>query len=179
MKKNFLALMLAVAVATLPSVAQNADNTNTTCEKACKKESKATAHRGVHRKAVNPFEGLNLSDEQKAQLKALGEKRMQQRKEQARHAAEKRHANDSLMQVQRAADRKAYLDEVKVILGDEQYVLFLENQYIKSADNAMKAQRYAKGDKMRNDKKGEKGGKMHKKGEPKRPHPQPREKAQN
>ena len=145
MKKNFLALMLAVAVAALPSVAQTTDNTaNDGDQSKTKKERVERVRKGGMHRGANPFAGISLSDEQKAQLKALGEKNKAERKEKAQQAAEKRQANDSIKHEKRNAERKAFLTDVKGILTADQYVTFLENFYL-NAGNQMNAwQRNAK-----------------------------------
>lgn len=81
---------------------------------------------------ADPFAGLTLTDTQKAQLQELKAKRANDRataradKQQARKADIRR--NDST----RVADRKQYLEEVKAIVGPDQYVMFLENIVLNS-----------------------------------------------
>lgn len=72
---------------------------------------------------ADPFAGLTLTDAQKDQLQQLREKRATARadKQQARKSDIRR--NDST----RVADRKQYLEEVKEIIGPDQYVMYLEN----------------------------------------------------
>lgn len=120
MKKKILGLAaIAMSLIALPSVAQNKKNNdgrkkqarieNTQCTKDFKKGDRATCI----------FEGLTLSDTQKDQLKQLNEKQLADRQR-----------NDSTMRAERRASKKAYLEEVKAIIGPDQYVVFLENFYL-------------------------------------------------
>lgn len=72
---------------------------------------------------ADPFAGLTLSESQKTQLNALKAKRAEARaeKQQARQADMR--LNDSA----RVANRRQYLEEVKEIIGPDQYVMYLEN----------------------------------------------------
>ncbi|MCH5221775.1 MAG: hypothetical protein J1F05_05525 [Muribaculaceae bacterium] len=135
MKKKILGLaLIAVSMIALPSVAQNTDNASVKTNKEKKvRQDKKVAHKA--HKEVSPFDGLNLSDSQKSQLQELNKKRANQRKEDMKQAAKQRHENDSTLRAQRLADRKAYLADVKAIIGADQYVVFLENFYLKAADN--------------------------------------------
>lgn len=97
--------------------------------KSVKKSAKhlSATTKSVTNSVLHFFSGMNLTAEQQAQLKALQEKRatkMRQRAENAKAQKKSdRRQNDSL----RMADRKNYLEEVKAIVGPDQYVIFLEN----------------------------------------------------
>lgn len=93
----------------------------------------------------NPYEGLTLTDVQKTQLQQLDEKRAAQRKENAEaKKAEKQQKNADRMAARKAA-KMEYLQEVKGIVGPEQYVVFLENFYVngnsQGAKNKMQSSR--------------------------------------
>ena len=75
---------------------------------------------------ANPFEGLNLSEKQQAELKALREGCKAERQK----IAEKERAEKKEMKEQRKKDAKEYLAKVKEILTPQQYVQFLENAYL-------------------------------------------------
>lgn len=66
-----------------------------------------------------PFDGLNLTDAQKTQLKDLRAKKDQKKRDDRQKSRE-----------DRMTAQKQYLQDVKSILTPEQYVAFLENYYI-------------------------------------------------
>ncbi len=142
MKKKVLGLaLMAMALVGFNGMAQNAQSTQscktqTECKKGNKKEA---------REAKNPYEGLNLTDAQKSKLAELDSKRMADRKAkmEARKSqkdaakAEKKNMTDAEKQAAkqakmeaRKADKIEYLQEVKEIIGPDQYVVFLENFYV-------------------------------------------------
>lgn len=131
MKKKILGLAaIAMSLIALPYVAQNKKNNdgrkkearieNAQCTKDCKKGDRATCI----------FEGLTLSDTQKDRLKQLNEKQLADRKARKEALRADRQRNDSTMRAERRASKKAYLEEVKAIIGPDQYVVFLENFYL-------------------------------------------------
>lgn len=70
-----------------------------------------------------PFDGLNLTADQQARIKALQETcRAENRQDKADRKAEKARQRDDR--------RRQYLNNVKEILTPEQYVTFLENNFI-------------------------------------------------
>lgn len=109
------------------SFAQTPESASTCTVQECAAPQNCTKAPAGARKAkapkADPFAGLTLTDAQKAQLQQLKEKRATARadKQQARKADIRR--NDST----RMADRKQYLEEVKEIIGPDQYVMYLEN----------------------------------------------------
>ena len=129
MKKKILSLaVIAMSMFSINAVAQN-PTTNNAPAKECKKECIAPQcnDQKCDKQCLTLFSGMNLTADQQAQLKALQEKRatkMRQRAESAKAQKKSdRRQNDSL----RMADRKNYLEEVKAIVGPDQYVIFLEN----------------------------------------------------
>lgn len=125
MKKQILTIAIAaIALCTA----------TTTFAKDSKKSDKATtseccAPQGNEMKAPRPacpFEGIQLTDAQKAKLaeiKAPGQQQMEARRD---AKAERRLNRDSIAK----ADRSNYLTNVKAVLTPEQYVQFLENTFV-------------------------------------------------
>lgn len=119
MKKKILSIALVLAglmgtsaMAQSPSTPQQVAQTAPAAAKA--------------NKMANPFEGLNLSEKQQAELKALREGCKAERQK----IAEKERAEKKEMKEQRKKDTKEYLAKVKEILTPDQYVQFLENAYL-------------------------------------------------
>lgn len=146
MKKKFLGIaLIAMSLVSFTGVAQNTTDNNSTVNVenvTGKKADKKDAKKGKRKfdkqcspKCVNPYEGLNLTDAQKTQLQALNTKRMEQRKEQAQARKSEKQRNDSTRLEARKNARKEYLEEVKAIIGPDQYVVFLENMYVNGAGN--------------------------------------------
>ncbi|MCH5345638.1 MAG: hypothetical protein J1E63_00930 [Muribaculaceae bacterium] len=154
-KKIFSIALAAMAFVALPTLADNAP-------KAIDKNATAqccTPDGGTKKVAqgINPFEGLNLTDAQKAQLKQLQETRKAERTAKATQDKEARKAKKEAAKADRKAARKAYLEQIKAILTPEQYVQYLENIATeKSAVN--KQAKKGMGDrKVKAGKKGKKG----------------------
>ena len=72
---------------------------------------------------ADPFAGLTLSESQKTQLNALKAKRAEARAEKMQARKADMRLNDSA----RIANRRQYLEEVKEIIGPDQYVMYLES----------------------------------------------------
>ena len=118
MKKKILSIALVLAglmgssaMAQSPSTTQQATQTVASAPNA--------------KKMANPFEGLNLSEKQQAELKALREGCKAERQK----IAEKERAEKKEMKEQRKKDTKEYLAKVKEILTPDQYVQFLAVSY--------------------------------------------------
>ena len=77
---------------------------------------------------ADPFAGLTLSESQKTQLNALKAKRAEARAEKMQARKADMRLNDSA----RIANRRQYLEEVKEIIGPDQYVMYLENIVVNS-----------------------------------------------
>lgn len=139
MKKKILGLaLIAMSFVTFTSMAQsNSSDSSTTRQE---KVNTTKENRKGNRPEKNPFEGMNLTETQKSQLKQLDEKRRTEHRQKAEarkaektaKAGKNNQADKAAKMAERRAARKAYLDEVKAIIGPEQYVVFLENMY---ADN--------------------------------------------
>ena len=131
MKKKFLSLaLIAMSFVAFSSAAQTtADTGCTKTEKMCGKKADKKDKKGM-RKQMNPFEGMTLTDAQKSQLEQLNAKRRSERQEMKQVAKAQKQRKDSTMMEARKASKKAYLEEVKAIVGPDQYVVFLENMYI-------------------------------------------------
>lgn len=157
-KKFICSAMTAMMLMAIPAYAQ----TTAKCEQ--KKARTECALRGCE------FEGLDLTDAQKNQLRELKDnrcKQMKARNDSAKvarmEAKAKAKADRMAMKEEREAERRAYLKEVKKILGDEKYVMFLENQFVQDSgrpayanDKIIKGRKFGKPNKevkLRSDKK--------------------------
>lgn len=131
MKKKILGLAaIAMSLIALPSVAQNKKNSDGRKKEARIENTRCTKDFRKGDRACCIFEGLTLSDTQKDQLKQLNEKQLADRKARKEALRADRQRNDSTMRAERRASKKAYLEEVKAIIGPDQYVVFLENFYL-------------------------------------------------
>lgn len=129
MKKRILGIALvAMSLIAFTGVAQNTSTNNNQAQTEQTKGKKGD--RKAPKQKMNPFEGLTLTDAQKAQLQELGKKQMEARKQQAEQRKEDKQRNKENFMQERRAQKKAYLDQVKAIVGPEQYVIFLENQVL-------------------------------------------------
>lgn len=134
MKKTVLTL--AVAFATIfgfNATAQNADAQAPAKEKT--EQTEVKKDRKAH-KANRSFEGLNLTDDQKAKIQALKAQKADKAKAQAQaDKAKKKEAKDKMRAGKRQA-RQDYLASLKSILTPEQYTKFLENNFVQKGDMA-------------------------------------------
>lgn len=125
-KKLIVAALGLCALVATPAFAQQPDGTN-----APKKERAAKDKNGKRdAQAPNPFEGLNLTADQQTKLEALKkeckEARMAKAETRQKQARERKNVN-------REEAKKARTEElakIKAILTPEQYVKFLENNYL-------------------------------------------------
>lgn len=136
-KKLFATAIVALSAAiATPMFAQNT-NVTKDCKATC--EQKCEAKKGD--KAHNPFEGLNLTAEQQAKLDALKNECMQQKK-----AAKEAKESDKTARKQQAKDARAQqLAKIKAILTPEQYVTFLENNFLNKDGKMGKGEMAKKG----------------------------------
>lgn len=129
MKKLMIVL---AAVAMTAGFAANAAN-DKKCDKKCeaaKCEQKACPKERMACTELMEFQGINLTDAQKDQLKAL----KAERHAAAQKAKEAKKAEKGAKAEARRQGRQEYLDKVKGTLTPEQYTQFLENQLTKSKD---------------------------------------------
>lgn len=144
MKKTIFTLALAIISMTGLSAAAQTASTN----RINKSDNKTTTEQTTRKKAdkekaprYNPFEGLNLTEKQQNELKALrstsSEAGKSQKGKVSRDSkngkelskAEKQAKRQQRME-QKIQNRRDYLAKVKTILSPEQYVKFLENSYV-------------------------------------------------
>ncbi len=134
MKKKILSIVIAAFTLTaFSSMAQGTPSENNIQKKENTKFKKFKSKR--ERAEVNPFEGINLTDAQKTQLQQLKEKRIAARKQDAQARKENKQRNDSSRLAARTAAKKAYLEEIKAIIGPDQYVIFLENAFVNGGNH--------------------------------------------
>lgn len=179
MKKIFITMMLAVSlIAGGTAVAQNKTEATTgaTVQKENSKDGKkASKDKGaqkrmmqkVERPVFNPFDGVQLTDDQQQRLQALQQglgpvqltpEQQAKIKENPNLTKEQKQQLKQERKAKKLEAKKKYLNGVKEILTPDQYVVFLENCYIYSPQNQGKATKmkgYKNQDKK--DKKAKKG----------------------
>lgn len=85
------------------------------------------------------FAGIDLTETQKTQLQQLCETRRADRDKQRKAYSDEKKRCDNARREARRAERKAYLEQIKTILGPEKYVQFLENNYMNGNHDKVKA----------------------------------------
>lgn len=128
MKKTVLGL--AIAAMSFTAFGTMAQTTGCNNAATCNSEQVCTANTKCPKGECNLFEGLNLTETQKAQLQKLNANRKASREQLAKARKENKMRTDSAARADRRASKKQYLEEVKAIIGPDQYVTFLENVYI-------------------------------------------------
>lgn len=113
-------------------------------KKGDKKDGKK-AMKGQKRPEVrpinNPFQGIELTEQQKSQLSALQTSLKPQRiseEDKAKLSDEQKKALKEEQKVKRQNFKKDYLAGLKTILTPEQYVQFLENNYLQNNNKDLK-----------------------------------------
>ena len=125
MKKKIIGLtLIAMSFIAFSGMAQKQAN----CAQNCPRQENCIRPEKCAR--MCPFEGLNLTDAQKTQLQKLQSEHKAACRKQNQLCKENCMKNDSLCIAERSAAKKAYLKQVKDIIGPDQYVIFLENMYI-------------------------------------------------
>lgn len=148
MKKKILSIaILAMSLVSFSCVAKTQDTNTETQRTENVKGNRADKKEQRERK--NPYEGLNLTDAQKAKLQQLDENRKAQREQMKQQRKNDQTRDKAARMEARKASQKAYLDEVKAIIGPDQYVVFLENLYMNGGgDRGGKAMQQRRGDKQ-------------------------------
>ena len=170
MKKIFLSIMLVGALLVSGTVyAQNQvegttgasvqkENTQNGKDKKkaskAKKDGKKSDKKSVtksNRPKYNPFDGIQLTDDQQKRLQVLrqGLGPVELTPEQKQQLKKER--NDKKMEA-----KKNYLNGVKEILTPDQYVVFLENVYLYSPQNQGSNQQVRQKKAVKSDKKNKK-----------------------
>lgn len=103
--------------------------TECTQQKKCDKEC---------RKAMNPFEGLNLTADQQAKIEALKANCPMKADKQKADKQDKKDRKAEMMQ-KRIQGKRDFLAQLKGILTPEQYVTFLENSFVNGQNRHYKA----------------------------------------
>ncbi|MCM1348391.1 MAG: hypothetical protein NC338_03185 [Firmicutes bacterium] len=124
MKKKILGLtLIAISAVSFSSMAQQPTATdNCTQKKECIKNGKQ-----CRANKPNPFEGMNLTDTQKSQLKQLDENNKAARKQMKEAKKQERQKMNQQNRQARMEAKKKYLNDVKNIVGEDNYVIYLEN----------------------------------------------------
>lgn len=170
MKKKVLTLaLIAAGLFSFNAMAANPE-TNSTCssQKTCcvkSGEKKAKGEGRQHKKGpkdeMAAFEGINLTDAQKAQITQLQEQRNAKR---AEMKAQRQNADSAAVsRPDRRQARLEYFKAVGEILTPDQYVTFLENiavgpqkaQSVKPDKQGRRGEKAKKGDKKGRHNKGE------------------------
>lgn len=151
MKKNiFASALMAMAVLFTSAAATAAPRhksdkgdrpAKTKCDSACTRGKDA-------RTMYNPFEGLNLTDAQKAKLAELPTPSKKGVKPEGKTKTDADRLTPEQMRAKRTEARSQYLQGVKSILTPQQYSQFLENNYINAVKGG-KGKAGMKGDKPR------------------------------
>ena len=165
MKKTIVSMMLAVALLAGGTVYAQTDATTgaTTQKENVKKDKKGNkgfkANKGNMSSRFNPFDGVQLTDDQQQRLQVLqqGLGPVQLSPEQQAKIPENKNLtpeqkkqlkNERKAKKQEA--KKNYLNGVKEILTPDQYVIFLENCYLYTPQDQGKNKGFRPSDGARN-----------------------------
>ncbi|MDE6267292.1 MAG: hypothetical protein K2M07_08100 [Muribaculaceae bacterium] len=138
MKKSIVTLSMAlVTLFGFSAFAQQQDQKQcdkVKTEKCCKGDKERKCESKQQCAAFNPFEGIQLTQEQQTKLDALKQNCKMDRKQKSevnKDDKANRPSREELIK-QRKQAKRDYLNQVKEILTPEQYVSFLENMVVNS-----------------------------------------------
>lgn len=161
MKKRILGLaLIAMSMAAIGANAQTNTNDNSNCTKTeCVSNQKCCKGDAYKLCSNAAFDKMNLSSDQKAKLQALEQKKVEARKAaaEARKAQKQQGYNEA--RAAREAEKKQYLQDLKAIIGPDNYVIFLEDYYVqdnfgKCVKASSDSQKCMKADRRKNRKDG-------------------------
>lgn len=133
-KALLLAAILFAAGSSVCFAANDNNKSNDKAKKECQKGQKCDGKQRCQE--FNPFEGLNLTENQQAKLNDLKSefcKKQENRKAEGQQKMDKNKKDDKQRPDRRQAKRE-YLAKVKSILTPDQYVTFLENMTVNRPD---------------------------------------------
>lgn len=126
MKKILLGLVFATIASGLASAKSHDNKRDCSCppqQDSCRRASQKP-------QCPSPFEGIELTSEQKTKLDALKDECDPQKQKCDKAKADKQKAKKQEIAERQQAKRKEYLAKIKEILTPEQYVQFLENSFM-------------------------------------------------
>lgn len=143
MKKQ-ISMILALAAITFGAMAQNPATERCEARQACVKVDSTKCCKAKFKRPLSEsrqFEGLSLTEDQKAQINALTPRQNAERIKKEKKDGEK--ALKENFKNKMRENRRDYLAKIKAILTPEQYTTFLENNFVNASD---KTGRKIKGD---------------------------------
>lgn len=130
MKKKILSIsVLLASIFTISSVAQNPASQSCQPAQPCQTTQCGNSQCPDDQQCQSVFAGLNLTDKQKEEIKSLKPSKEQIQEQKLKNKA-KKDAERQQRREQRQQSRKDYLSKIKAILTPEQYVQFLESNYL-------------------------------------------------
>lgn len=131
MKKILLGLVLVTITSGLASAKSHNDKRDCPCPP----QQDSCHHASQKAKCPSPFEGIELTAEQKTKLDALKGECDSQKQKCDKTKADTQKAKKQEKVARQQDKRKAYLSKIKEILTPEQYVQFLENSFMQQRPN--------------------------------------------
>lgn len=135
MKRRILSIaFIAISTILFTSVANNKEGfPKDKCKTECNRGEEMKKGRPGNCPKFNPFEGIELSDAQKEQLKSMVDECRADKHKKAQAKKEKLEAK----QKERKEMHKKHLEKMKQILTPEQYVQYLENMVLNQHQKPM------------------------------------------